>query len=61
MKFDKLQKYRQQKVTVLLPEVIKNKEEYYFLGHWEKKIRDLPKKWERATTNYVARFRQFES
>lgn len=40
MKFDKLQKKnRQQKVTVLLSEVIKNKEatNEYFLGHSDKK------------------------
>lgn len=55
MKFDKLQKYKQQKVTVLLSEVIKNKEainEYYFLGHSDKKIRALhaEKNWESAMT-----------
>lgn len=41
MKFNKLhtQKNRQQKVTVLLSEVIKNKEatNEYFLGHSDKK------------------------
>lgn len=64
MKFNKLQKKsRQQKVTVLLSEVIKNKEatNEYFLGHSDKKIQALPKKeWESAI-NYVARFRHFES
>lgn len=51
MKFNKLQKKpkknRQQKVTVLLSKVIKNKEatNEYFLGHSDKKkIQALPKK-----------------
>lgn len=48
MIFDKLQKYKQQKVTVLLSEVILKKKEAineYFLGHSDKKkILALPKK-----------------
>lgn len=51
------QKNRQQKVTVLLSEVIKNKEatNEYFLGHSDKKkIQALPKKMgECHDINYV--------
>lgn len=54
MKFNKLQKKnRQQKVTVLLSEVIKNKEatNEYFLGHSDKKKSKLcRKKWESVMT-----------
>lgn len=55
MKFNKLQKKknRQQKVTVLLSEVIKNKEatNEYFLGHSDKKNSKLcRKKWESVMT-----------
>lgn len=54
MKFDKLQKYKQQKVTVLLSEVILKKKEAineYFLGHSDKKKSKLcRKKWESVMT-----------
>lgn len=58
MKFNKLQKKnRQQKVTVLLSEVIKNKEanQRIFLGSFrQKKIQALPKKMgECHDINYV--------
>lgn len=56
MKFNKLQKKknRQQKVTVLLSKVIKNKEatNEYFLGHSDKKKKSklCRKKWESVMT-----------
>lgn len=58
MKFDKLQKYRQQKVTVLLSEVIQKKRSHQrilFLGSFrQKKIQALPKKMgECHDINYV--------